>query len=100
MLRILQQCFTKKTVKEKSETPSSVELNKRRQNIRIILQKIGEKGKMQRMVVREYIKRLYDKQMKILNKKRAIKLKKTADKLAVDEKFSPNGFVSKNLFKE
>ena len=92
MQKTLHECFGKKTVKPCKEDPNLVKLNRRRKRIREILQRIAMKGKIQRIVVRDYIKMLYAKQVSALTKNRAERLKKTADELTVDERFSPNGY--------
>ena len=84
---ILRQCFDKKTVC--TQAPSQPKNHK---SVRRVLSETAKEGKIQRQVVKVYMKRLIGKELKIQAKKRAKRLTDTTEQLTVKERMSPQGF--------
>ena len=87
---LLSRCFTKKTVK--SGPVKSRNISNQNKSVRNILASIAKKGKIQRSVVKLYMERLIELEVRkeVVNK--TIQLKKTMANLTEEEKFSPNGY--------
>ena len=90
LVAIMGDCFSKKTVG--GSRKGGPELNARRRKIRRILQLEAKRGKIQRAVVKKYLKVLKIKEVENIEKKKAEKLKKTVSLLTETEKFSPQGY--------
>ena len=89
LLTILADCFQKKTIGGNPKVPK---ISMARRNVRKILQIFAKRGKVQRALVKEYLKYLYSIEVVKIEAKRAEKLIKTAEMLTEEEKFSPNGY--------
>lgn len=86
---ILAECFEKKTVGKGSQSPK---LSMARRNVRNALQRMAKRGKVQRGLVKEYLKYLYKIEAVKIEARRAKKLIETANLLTEGDKFSPSGF--------
>ena len=89
LMSILAQCFQKRTVGAVTKVPK---LSMERANVRKVLQKMAKRGKVQRNLVKEYVKYLCKIETTKIEAKRAEKLIETARLLTEDEKFSPIGY--------
>ena len=85
---IIDQCFAKRKPGKKRNPV----LLKGAAFIRKTLTEFSSRGKVQRDMVKDYMKRLIEREVETVDKQRAEKLKQTIDTLTDKEKFSPNGF--------
>ena len=87
---IMHQCFKKRTVKiggkeGEVESPNAL-------RIRMLLNELGKRGRIQREIVKTYQQRLIEKQAKRSEAIQTEKLRKTVETLTTEDKLSPNAF--------
>ena len=89
MEHMLHKCFKKRTIcfQEKQSKWSIA-----KGLVRKILQGEAKKGKVQRKTVQRYLTFLLNKEVLEIERRRAENLKRTADLLTEDDKFSPAGY--------
>ena len=87
--QLLSGCFTKRTVCTGGSKPQTQKANRR---VRSILADEGKKGKVQREIAKEFLKRVIELEARREAQDRASKLRSTMATLTEQEKFSPNGY--------
>ena len=87
--QLLQQCFTKKTIREGSNAVPRFKANKK---VREILSTVAREGRIQRQVVKLYLTKLIEKETQKMAAIRALRMKSTTAQLTEKDKFSPNGY--------
>lgn len=86
----MHQCFKKRTIKIGGKEGDVESPNALR--IRMLLNKMGKRGKIQREIIRTYQQRLIEKQAKRSEAIRAENLRGTIETLTSEDKLSPNAF--------
>jgi exonuclease III len=87
--KLLSRCFSKKTVKMGATNNSRPAKNR---SVRNILADIAKRGKIQRKIVKSYLERVIEIEVRQETLIKAAKLKQTMANLTEQEKFSPNGY--------
>ena len=87
--QLLQQCFTKKTIREGANALPRFKANKK---VREILSTVAREGRIQRKVVKLYLTKLIEKETQKMAAIRALRMKSTTAQLTEKDKFSPNGY--------
>ena len=84
----IDRCFRRK--RPPKHRPCKIE--KGAAMIRKTLQEVAAKGKLQRELIKDYMKRLMEREVEKLDNQRVEKLKQTMESLSDKDKFSPNGY--------
>jgi exonuclease III len=87
--KLLSRCFTKKTIKMGAANNSGPVRNR---SVRNILADVAKRGKIQRKIVKGYLERVIEIEVRQETLIKAAKLKQTMANLTEQEKFSPNGY--------
>lgn len=87
--KLLAKCFRRRIFKGK---PKRRDKNNKYKKLRELISKISRKGKIQRSVAKVYQQKLVEAELQRDAEARAERLKKTSEKLTVNERFSPNGY--------
>ena len=89
---LMHECFDKKTVTIGRMKEGKVAGGQQTLKIRMVLNEVGKRGKIQREIVKGYQQRLITKQASRIEKKTAEKVRKTVETLSIEDKLSPNAF--------
>ena len=88
---IMSKCFRKITIKTKEQDIDSKKVSVPL-NIRQILLKEAAKGRIQRMIVQEYFKRVIQKEVNTRHEKKFISISNTIAKMSINGSFSQDAF--------